>query len=182
MSKAGKRRMCPAVQREIGAAECGENRNSKYSCPVDCAYNPFAPAQYDNFLEIERSAIQKSLDWFRDWSTDFSEKLRQMESLASKPSVERQAWQIAEFFSKRDAKGQTCAEAWAAAGFPGLKNDERFLQMRVNQSHPKLIEVRRVIDDARIEVVDLLEPGSKPFLLFDRSLAARVCRFTALLS
>ena len=49
------------------------------------------------------------------------------------------------------------------------------------QLRPQLIEVHCVLDDLRIEVVDLFEAEPKPFLICDRSLAARACRFTTLL-
>ena len=49
------------------------------------------------------------------------------------------------------------------------------------QLRPRLIEVHRVFDGLRSEVVDLLEPEPEPLLICDRSLAARACRFTTIL-
>src|SRR5262245_17517859 len=53
MSKANKRRLCPAIQREISSSECGENRNSQYRCPPSCSFNPLAPENYAQVLEAE---------------------------------------------------------------------------------------------------------------------------------
>jgi hypothetical protein len=53
MGEAKKRRLCPAVAREITPAECGENRHSRYACPESCTHNPFAVAAYSELLEIE---------------------------------------------------------------------------------------------------------------------------------
>ena len=181
MSKAVKRRMCPAVRHEISAAECGENRISRYACPEACPFNPFSPAQYASFLEIEGSLINKSREWLLDSSPNRTELSRQLDRIAGMDLATRQTWQVEEFFYKRNARGKTPAEAWADAGFPGLKNDERVIQRAVMQLRPRLIEVHRVFDDLRFEVVDLLEPGSKPFLVCDRSLSSRICRFTTLI-
>jgi len=181
MSKAVKRRACPAEQREISAAECGENRVSRYACPESCPFNPFSPAQYDLFSETEAGVTRKGLDWFLDTSSDRAAALRQLDRLAAEERIEQHAWQVREFFFARDDRGRTCAERWADAGFPGLKNDERVIQRAVMQLRPRLIEVHRVLDDLRIEAVDLFEAEPKPFLICDRSLASRACRFTTLL-
>ena len=52
MSKATQQRFCPAVQREISTAECGENRQSKYACPANCEFNHFAPMNFDMYFEL----------------------------------------------------------------------------------------------------------------------------------
>ena len=41
MGEAKKRRHCPAIGREISAADCGENRQSRHACPESCEHNPF---------------------------------------------------------------------------------------------------------------------------------------------
>jgi hypothetical protein len=63
MSKVAKRRFCPAVQREISSAECGENRGSRYACPPECSFSPVAPANYIQLLELEETVDREALDW-----------------------------------------------------------------------------------------------------------------------
>ena len=181
MSKSAKRRFCPAVQREITSAECGENRISHYACPMECAFNPFAPANYDAFSEIEAGVIHKSMDWFLATTPNRVEAEREINKLAGRPPAERHAYQVVEIFCKRDANGLTLAQRWEAAGFPGLKNDERVVQRSAMQMRLRVIEVHRVWDDLRTEAVDLLDPEAKPFLICDRGLAALACRFSTLL-
>lgn len=178
MSKATKRRPCPATQRQISAAECGANRISRYNCPATCPFNPFSPAQYDTFLQVEAAVMRKSLDWFLDSSPDRAQRVRELAQIADKSDIELEAYELAEIYYKRDASGRTCAERWAAAGFPTLNNDERVVQRATMQLRLRLIEVHRVLDDLLIEAVDLLEADPKPFLICDRALAARACRFT----
>ena len=45
------------LTRDIGAAECGSKRRSEINCPEACPFNPFAPVNYDQFLDIERRAL-----------------------------------------------------------------------------------------------------------------------------
>jgi len=182
MSKATKKRDCPAVQRVITPAECGENRISRYACPETCPFNPFSPAQYSAFSEIEAGVIQKSREWYVESASDRAEVLRKLDRMAGMVDlVQQHAFELNEMFYLRDATGRTCAGRWEAAGFPGLKNDERVIMRAVLQMRPSLLEVHRVFDDLRVEAVDLFEPEPKPFLICDRSLAADACRFTTLL-
>jgi hypothetical protein len=58
VGKQSKQRHCPALRREIGAAECGSKRQSEIDCPEACQFNPFAPVNYDQFLDIERRALE----------------------------------------------------------------------------------------------------------------------------
>ena len=62
MSKASKWRSCPALSRDISPADCGEQRQSRLACPVDCPHNPFAPANYSQLLEMENRLAAKSAD------------------------------------------------------------------------------------------------------------------------
>src|ERR1017187_5741452 len=110
MSKAAKRRACPAMQREISAAEC--------------PFNPFSPAQYDLFSDIEAGVIRKSLDWFLKTAPNRAERICELDRVTDKSQIEHHAWQVAEFHYRRDANGQTCADRWLAAKLPGLKNHE----------------------------------------------------------
>ncbi len=181
MSKASKQRFCPAVQREISSGECGEKRVSHYACPAECGFNPLAPANYDAFKEIERGLIRKNWEWYAASAPNRTEVQNKLDRLMELPETEFHAFQVTELFLKRDASGRTCAERWEAAGFPGLKNDERVIQRAAMQMRLGLFEVHRVFDDVRTEGVDLLAPQPRPALLLDHGLAAQACRFTTLL-
>lgn len=181
MSKATQQRFCPAVQRQISAAECGENRQSKYACPADCGFNPFAPQNYDQYFELEGRIIRKSYDWYVSSSKDRAETERMLARMMDPRSTTARALQITELFIRRDASGRTCAERWGMAGFPGLKNDERVMQRAAMDLQLRLFEVHRVLDDRRVEVVDLMEANPQPLIVVDRSLAAQACRFSAML-
>ena len=181
MSKASKQRFCPAVQREISSGECGEKRVSHYACPVACGFNPFAPANYDAFLETERGLIRKNWEWYVASAPNRAEVQTKLDRLMELPETEFHAFQVAALFLKRDASGRTCSERWEAAGFPGLKNDERVIQRAAMKMRLGLFEVHRVLDDVRTEAVDLLAPNPRPALLLDRGLAARACRFSTML-
>lgn len=175
--------MCPVVGREISSGDCGGNRVSRYSCPADCAHNPFAPANYAQLLEIEDELDRKTLEWMFADSTD-----RPALALAFRRAVGTESphaahaftsWQL---FSRIEADGLTCAQHWERAGFPGLTNDERTLfrgkmQMRVN-----LLEIRRVVDAQRLEVIDLFSPEGARLNVVDRSLAGQAVRFAPFLT
>lgn len=180
MSKSSKRRHCPAVQREIGAPECGESRVSRYACPVECAFNPFGPSHYDQFSETEAMVTRKALHWYLGEPAGAA-RSRELDARVALSYIEQNAWQISEFHFRRDDQGRTCAERWAAAGLPGLNNDERVIQSAMRRQRTRLIEVHRILDDRMVEAVDLFEPGSPPFLICDRGLAAEACRFSTIL-
>lgn len=181
MSKATQQRFCPAVQREISSAECGENRQSKYACPADCEFNPFAPQNYDTYFELEGRVLRKSYDWYVASSKNRVEAQRMLDQMTDSRFRAARALQVTEVFLRRDASGRTCAERWGMAGFPGLKNDERVLQRAAMDLQLRLIEVHRVLDDRRVGVVDLMEADPQPYILIDRSLAAQACRFSTML-
>ncbi len=182
MSKASKKRPCPAVGHEISSAECGENRVSRYACPANCPYLPFAPANYSELLDLEKKVDDGSMAWL-------------LKEAASQPALER-AIQKASFnpnahaghafyewklFYERDADGRTCAERWERSATSGLKNDERVLLRAKMQTRTALIEIHRVIDSEQIEAVDLLAPGAPTLLLHDRSLTSIAVRFATAL-
>lgn len=181
MSQSPKRRPCPAVQRPISSGECGENRISHYPCPADCPFNPFSLEHYEQYLEIEVRTGHKSLEWYADRTPDPAAAWRQLARLDTGPMTDRLAFEIHEIFLKRDAHGRTCSESWEAAGFPGLKNDERVVHRAAMKLRLSLVEIHRVIDHQQMEVVDLLEPDSKPFVIVDRSLASQALRFMTML-
>ena len=58
MGKKTKLRQCPGLSYAIGAAECGEKRQSAIRCTADCPYNPFSDSNYTDFLEIEGRVLE----------------------------------------------------------------------------------------------------------------------------
>lgn len=178
MSKASKRRQCPAVKREITAAECGENRGSRYECPADCAYSLLAPANYVQLLELEGAVDKKCMDLMREEAR----KSPALDKAQQKAYADRSPHAIHAFFEKhlffqRDSAGLTLSEKWLRD--PEFKNDERVLLRAKMQTRVALLEIHRIIDDLRIEAVDLLCAEPKTIVLQDRSLAATVGRFAA---
>ncbi len=176
MSKVSKRRYCPAVTHEITPAECGENRGSHYACPADCIYSPMAPANYSQLLEIEDALDKKCMAFIKDETRRFPSLDKAMQKAYANHSIHAiHAFYEWQFFFRRDDSGLTLTEKWERAA--GLKNDERVLLRAKMQTRVALLEIHRVLDDQRIEAVDLLCAEPKPFLLQDRSLAAMAVRF-----
>ncbi len=178
MSKAAKHRMCPATGHEITSAECGEHRGSKYACPPECAFSPMAPENYAQLLDLETAVDLKASDWLVKAALD--KAALEAEIRAARNSNSKHALNAVfsrGLFFRKTSDGQTIAQRWEMAGFPGLKNDERVLVRAKMQMRVALIEVRCVLDNQRIEMVDLISEQPKPFIVRDRSFAATVGRF-----
>ncbi len=183
MAKNKKTRHCPAVDRDIKAAECGANRNSRYACPADCGHNPLAPANYDQFRELEEKVDPKSMKWVFDEPDTGVSILREFKKIVARNDYhETHAFVSCNLFFETDSEGRTAMERWREAGFPGLKNDERALVQMKMGTRVAVLEVHRILDCERVEAVDLLEANPKPFVIIDRSLAAIACRFTVALA
>jgi hypothetical protein len=183
MGKAFQQRRCPAIGREISAADCGDNRISRYACPADCGHNPFAPVNYARLLEIEDGLDEKTLAWL---FADTAE--RPALAQAFRCAVEGgsphaghafTSWQL---FFRLETDGLTCAQRWERAGFLGLKNDERVLFRAKMQVRIALLEIRSVLDEQRLEVVDLFSSGPVPLRVVDRSLAKQAVRFAPMVA
>src|SRR3954467_14213857 len=161
MSKAKKHlRPCPALGREITPAEGGEGRGSAYRCPLECPFFPFTPANYDKHGEIEDRLIQKAMARAaRELPAAERESLlRALDAAEGADDAiltnhARFAWL---FHGRRDAGGRTLGERWLADKTSGLTNDERVLLAGLNEMHPALIEIHRIVDEQTIEGVDLL--------------------------
>ncbi len=182
MSKAAKRRMCPAVQREITAAECGENRISHYRCPPECSYNVFAPTNYEQILILEDVLDSKTSARFAKETAVDPILTKAIQSVLRKPSIlHTHCFFIWHYLFKRDVLGRTFAQRWEADGFPGFKNDERIFFRSKMQVRVALLEIHRVLDSEQIEAVDLLSPLPVPLVFRDRGLASQAVRFGVLL-
>lgn len=117
MAKNSKRRDCPAVGREISSAECGQNRQSRYACPVDCPHSSFAPENYDQFLELEERLNMRAFErLFLDEVVGKSAKKAFERAMAKGdigeglPIFER--W----LFAERNEGGASVAERWRDEG------------------------------------------------------------------
>lgn len=182
MSKAAKHRRCPAEGREISAAECGEGRNSRYACPATCEHNPFAPANYDQYLKLQEEVDGKLMHRLRAESSEA--RSSQISAQLGKATAEKDILEFHRlinwlFFHEKDTNGLTLGERWERAGMKELKNDQRVLARAKFKSRLSLIETRRIVNDSQVEAVDLLDTSGGPLLIQDRSLASIACRFQA---
>lgn len=188
-SRAGKKfRPCPVLNGPISAADCGSQRGSRLACPATCPFFPFAPAGYELWLKVEAEWLRKALD--RVTRTRGRDRLQaQMkreqlpldsESAAVEAALARALHRL--LFLEPGPDGRTVAEAWEAAGWEGLNNDEQLMMRHRRRTRLAVLEVHRVGSDRVLECVDLLEPGRPPFRVVDRHLAPRVVRFTRLLT
>src|SRR3954469_205020 len=178
MSKATKWRPCPVTKTDIAAAECGENRNTTYTCPADCRFNPFVRANYDQLLQIEQQVDKVVMELFSaEWQTrpwlmsKFKALVERQDILGTNALVNTVV-----FLEKLDS-GTTIAERFIEQGMPGLKNDHRFMFVAKMRLEPVLFEFHEVIDDTIIRAADLFRPEHGDFPLADRSMAARMSRF-----
>ncbi len=182
MSKVSKRRLCPALGREIARSECGENRHSHFACPAACAHNPFALDNYTALLATEDELDRRTLRWMFEDARDRAGLEHGLQSaLRAESAHGAHAFTTWNLFFRRDERGLTCAQRWAQAKFPGLNNDERVFVQAKMQVRVVLFEVHRILDEQRVEGVDLLAPEATPMIIVDRSLAARTPRFATVL-
>jgi hypothetical protein len=179
---AARKRHCPALDATIPAKTCGSDRVSRIPCPVSCPFNPFAPEQYDEFGSIELHLIRKKQERLARLALRSGDTW-EIEDLAHAPDDFTNFHnQFLLFWRKRNPAGQTFFDAWEAARWDGLNNDEQVLASHFRNAHSAIIEVRRIIDDQSTEVVDLLDPAGKPFVVVDRVQATHSGRFSTFLS
>jgi hypothetical protein len=180
MGEAKKRRLCPAVAREITPAECGENRHSRYACPESCTHNPFAVAAYSELLEIEDRLDLTAMKRLAAEDAAATEAIlaarRDGRDLGMSAAAH---WQL---FFRPGSDGRTFAGRWTQSSPSDLRNDERVLWRGKMQMRVALLEVHRVLEAPRVEVVDLLDVGGAPFVIVDRSFAAVATRFHTVLA
>ncbi len=183
MSKASKNRACPAVGREIPVTECVAHRHSSYACPATCPHDPFAPANYSRFLELEGKLDRQSMDYLMEHAADRPAMEKALQKARSHPSLHAMhAWYEWNLFFAPGADGLTCCQRWEKAGFPELKSDQRVLQRAKMKTRMALLEIHRVLDGERVEAVDLLAPDAPPMVFQDRGLAGMAVRFACVLT
>ena len=168
-----KQRDCPAVGHRISAAECGENRASRYACPPDCPHNPWSPSNYDRALEIDTELTRKMMRRLA------AEGLEQTDlPHTDGPEANLHWFFVGKFFRERDAAGETFVERWAKQQWQGLNNDERVLLGWTSRVRVAVIEVQEVFNHEQCAVVDQLDPSPVRLLIQDRNMAAMAVRFS----
>lgn len=156
-------------------------------CPPTCCFYPFGPAGYELFLRVEDEWLRKAFDYISRQAplTRFEELARQSCSKEERENGSQNAAVFAALhrlmFMEPGADGRTAVEAWEAAGWTGLNNDERVMTRYRRECRPTVFEVQRIVDAQSIECADLLAPEAPRFVIVDRSLAQQVVRFTRLL-
>jgi hypothetical protein len=179
VAKASKQRFCPAAQRQITSGECGEGRGSRYGCPADCSYSPLAPDNYEMLLKLEEEVDGKCMERLREAADRNPQLLKEVEKAMASPNLHTfQVLFLWRLFFEREAGGLTLAEQMEREGFRGLKNDGRVILRAKMRIRVALLEVHRIIDKQRLEVVDLLASQPEPMLVCDRTLASLSARFT----
>lgn len=183
-----KQRPCPALNGPISAADCGRQRGSRFTCPADCPFFPFAPAGYELWTRVDIEWSRKALDrvvqvWGRE---RLQAALKALELPLEPDSVRwRTALDLALhqlLFLETGPEGQTAATAWEAAGWAGLNNDEQVMMRHRRHTRLAALEVQRVADARSLLCTDLLDPARPPFWVLDPGLAPAVVRFSRLLT
>lgn len=182
MSKSSKQRPCPALERDISPADCGEQRQSRLACPADCPHNPFAPTSYSQLLEIEDRLDTKTLERLVALAPDRAALQTEMATAKRRGLHATHAFFVWHLFFATDANQTTFARRWEQSGWAELKNDERVLLRAKMQMRIVLLEVHQVMAGGRVEAVDLLSPNPTPMILQDHSLAVMAARFSTLLT
>lgn len=163
----------------MGAAECGSHRASRYVCPAECPFNPWAPSNYALGLSIDERLSEKLSKQLSAWgSHNYG---LDVDLLRRKDGLTAHAMMMSAVQYTRHRDGRTFAERWEAEGYPGLNNDESFLFSRIQAGRMAVIEIRRVLGPEECEATDLLDASPEPFVIHDRSLAGQAVRFTSLM-
>jgi len=181
MGKIEKWRDCPAVGRKIKPLECGQNRGVNYACPSDCPYCPWIPENYDHFSETEGVLDEKTFEHYAELVGQFEGTAKLDTGLLKEGvdgAMEFQSNCYREFHLREYEAGKTMFDLWREAGWPGLgRSDLLFLMPYKARTFCTLIEVRRIVDDLRVECVDLLNEEAGVFTICDRSLAGSALQF-----
>lgn len=170
-----KERHCPALNRLVTPAECGENRTSRITCPADCRHNPWSPSTYEQALAIETAVYDKLRQRLnqehRSWKTiigkDIPHTLTQF-TLA--------------YFIDRDANGLTLFQRWERDNWRNLTNDQIVFLKTLSTQYVAAVEVLEVRNNEETLVRDRLNISRAPFLIHDRKMAEIAGRFTSLLA
>lgn len=180
------KRPCPALGGWICPACCGSQRGSKINCARDCEFFPFGITAHELWLKIDAEWNLKSANCIlrHVGQSEFERIWKDSSIKTNEPAVDREASLSNAIYSglfiRRDGEGKTLADLWESESWSGLNNDEQVMMRFRRRSLVTVIEMQRRVDSQLVECVDLWEREPRPFLLFDRILAARVPRFTRL--
>lgn len=180
------RRFCPAFDNMICSVCCGSKRGSDIQCASDCQHYPLSTTGYDLWLKIDDTMNLKTIKYVIDYygKEEFEEAIEQMSFSDGNIQVEfaGNIGSAVEYllYIKRDAQGKTLFKRWQEQNFEGLNNDEKVMMQYRESTSATIIEIQKVLDHQAIECVDLLEKQQESFILFDRSIASCVSRFTRL--
>lgn len=185
----GKRakRYCPAVKANICPLCCGMKRGTEIECTADCRFFPFSPAGYDGWLKIDLALMPKLVSHVAREAGEMH--LRSvLDSFPLERSGSPEAGEDLLYFAlqhcllvERDEKGRTLADRWAANDWAGLRPDEAMMMEYRSASFVTVVEIQRVLDSQTLECIDLFDPEGRPFAIVDRSLPARMTRFSRVL-
>lgn len=183
MNKASKQRDCPATGQVISISECVAKRHNPYACPATCPHDPFAPANYSRFLEMEDKLNRKTMDYLLAHGPDRAAMDKAFQQISHHPNVHAMhAWFSWNLFFAAGPDGLSCAERWEKAGLHEFKSDQQFLFRAKLKTRIALLEIHRVLDDERVEAVDLFEADGRTMVFQDRSLASMALRFSCALT
>lgn len=175
-------RPCPALQRDITSKECGSDRHSRIPCPAECPFNPFAPDNYDELKSIESAAekqahprLNRSMSPARQAA--FSARIESVRH----DLLKLEACFIQEYFQRPGPDGLSFLSQWEAEGWTGLNNDQRVYYNGHRQLSPRLIEYQGSRNAGQSYGLDILNPTAPPLLFMDRSLAAKLPRFSTVI-
>ncbi len=181
-------RHCPALDGVITPADCGAKRGSKLDCPDDCPFFPFARAGLDLWVKVDNAWTAKALRYVERHMklARFQEVVQRQrismrsEQLELECAVQNALYTV--LFIQRDAAGMTLAQKWESENWAGLNNDEQVMMRCRLRGRPTVIEAQRIVDDRVVECLDVLDPAAGPFRVLDRGLAARMVRFSRILT
>ena len=178
MARSKKKRECPALGRTIERVECAQWRHREVTCPADCEHNPFAPRNYPLFKDMEERLVGASLR--RLMETGSGDAFTAFKRAAEKGKEEEIVlYSLQALYFEKDSSGFTFMEGWLGDSREKWKNDERLFFEYMQGMRPAFLEVRAILDDTCIEVLDLLRGGER-LLVCDNNLAEQACRFDAL--
>ena len=178
------RRLCPGIKGAICSACCGAKRNSEIRCSSDCSHSPFSTTGYDLWLRIDAGLSKKYMEYTAaHYSKDEFEEV--VEDMSFGDMADEHSFTVAAgaaaynlLFVEQDKHGKTLTDKWESEGWEGLNNDEKVMMCYLKTSRVTIVEIQKILDHQAMECIDILEPGSKPFILFDRATASRAVRFS----
>jgi len=154
------------------------------ACPGECPSFPFGTKAYNLWLRVDGSWQPKALHYiirrlgkekFEEMAQSFVPSWLEEEPGGFEQGVHAALLRCLSL--PLNDGGRSIGDEWAAEDWVGLNNDERVMAQYRIRALPGILEIRRILDDTRVECEDLLDPGRGPFIVFDRSTASHAARF-----